>query len=363
MDAAAVHAGLVTVDTHVDIPWPPGPSAFEDGPRRVDVPKMRRGGLGAACFAAYVGQGPRTAEGHAAARERAFSMLDAIVELRLGAPSPALCGHSADQEGPWDVGPLRPFPQGRGEEVRVCSTADAVEGAKRDGVTAVIPCVENGYSVGEDLGVLAAFRAKGAVYLTLTHNGHNALADSSNPRKDLGDAETLHGGLSGLGREAVAELNRLGMLVDISHVSTQGALQAAMLSKTPVVATHSCIKALCDVPRNASDLLLDALRDCRGMVNITAVPSFLKKGGKAEEVTVSDFVDHVEYAVKRIGLAHVGISSDFDGGGGFSGWRDAGESGNVTAELIRRGFDVAEIGQLWGGNFLRLMREAEDGAA
>ena len=336
MDAVAVHAGLVTVDTHVDIPWPPGPSAFEDGPRRVDLPKMRRGGLGAACFAAYVGQGPRTAEGHAAARERALSMLDAIVEL--GAP-----------------------PEGEGG-VRVCSSADAIEQAKRDGVTAVIPCVENGYSMGEDLAVLAAFRAKGAVYLTLTHNGHNALSDSSNPRKDLGDAETLHGGLSGLGREAVAELNRLGMLVDISHVSLQGALQAAMLSKTPVVATHSCIRALCDVPRNASDLLLDALRDCRGMVNITAVPSFLKKGGKADEVTVADFVDHVEYAVKRIGLAHVGISSDFDGGGGFSGWRDAGESGNVTAELIARGFGVAEIGQLWGGNFLRLMREAEDGA-
>lgn len=329
MDAAALHAGLVTVDTHVDIPWPPGPSVLEDGPRRVDFPKMRRGGLGAVCFAAYVPQGPRTPEGHAAAAERALAMLDAIVAMGEGG-------------------------------ARICATADAIEAAKHDGELAVIPAVENGYAMGEDLGLLAQFRARGARYLTLTHNGHNALADSSNPRRDLDDAETLHDGLSPLGREAVAELNRLGMLVDVSHVSLQGALQAAMLSKTPVLATHSCIKTLCDVPRNADDQLLDALRDCNGMVNITAVPSFLKRGAKADQVTVADYVDHVDYAVQRIGLAHVGISSDFDGGGGFSGWRDAGESANLTAELVARGYGAAEIGQLWGGNFLRLLRAAEE---
>ena len=328
MDPAALHRSLCTVDTHIDIPWPPGPDAFTDGPRRVDIPKMRRGGLAAGCFAAYVPQGPRTPEGHAAAAERALAMLDAIAGLD-------------------------------GADARVCITADAVEAAKRDGIPAVIPCVENGYAMGEDLALLARFREKGARYLTLTHNGHNALCDSSNPRKDLGDAETLHGGLSGLGREAIPELNRLGILVDISHISRGAAIQAAMLSKTPVLATHSCIRALCDVPRNADDLLLDALRDCRGMINITAVPSFLKRGAKADAVTVADYVDHLDYAVKRIGLGHVGISSDFDGGGGFSGWHDAGESANLTAELVRRGYDAAEIAQLWGGNFLRLLREAE----
>jgi membrane dipeptidase len=328
-DAAAIHAGLVSIDTHIDIPWPPGPSAFEDGPRRVDIPKMRRGGMAAGCFAAYIPQGPRTPEGHQAAAERTLAMLDAIAAMA-------------------------------GETSRVCISADEIEAAKRDGVAAIVPCIENGYAMGEDLGLLAQFRAKGARYLTLTHNGHNALCDSSNPRRDLGDADTLNNGLSDLGKAAIAELNRLGMLVDISHVSRQAALQAAMLSKTPVLATHSCIRALCDVPRNADDLLLDALRDCRGMINITAVPSFLKKGGKADQVTVSDYVDHVDYAVQRIGLAHVGISSDFDGGGGFSGWRDASASGNVTAELVRRGYDAAEIAQLWGGNFLRLLREAEE---
>ena len=327
MDAAALHRSLVTIDTHVDIPWPAGPVFEEDGPRRVDLPKMVRGGLGAVCFAAYVPQGPCTPEGHAAATERALAMLDAIGAM--------------------------------GERGRLVTTADGIEAAKRDGVAAVIPCVENGYAMGEELHRLAEFRAKGAIYLTLTHNGHNALADSSNPRRDLGDADTLHNGLSGLGRDAVAELNRLGMLIDVSHVSVQGALQAAMLSKTPVLATHSCVQELCHVPRNAPDMLLDALRDCGGMINITAVPSFLKAGGKADQVTVADFVDHLDYAVKRVGLAHVGISSDFDGGGGFSGWRDAGESANLTAELVTRGYDAAEIGQLWGGNFLRLLRLAE----
>ena len=330
-DAAALHEGLVTIDTHIDIPWPPGPSAFEDGPRRVDLPKMRRGGLGAGCFAAYVPQGPRTPEEYKAAGERALAMLDAIEAMS-------------------------------GEGSRICTTADEIEAAKRGGVLAIMPVVENGHAIGEDLGMLARFRAKGARYLTLTHNGHNLLADSSNPRKDLQDEETLHGGLSTFGREAVAEMNRLGMMVDVSHVSLQGALQAARVSRTPVVATHSCVRALCDVPRNAADQLLDALRDCVGMVNITAVPSFVKKGAKADQVTVSDYVDHIDYVVQRVGLAHAGISSDFDGGGGFDGWRDAGESANLTAELVRRGYSAAEIAQLWGGNFLRLLRAAEKAA-
>lgn len=335
MDAAALHATLLALDTHIDIPWPAGPDFFADSPRdqtgrRVDLPKMRAGGMKAGCFAAYVPQGPRTPEGWEAAGSRALVMLDAINAM----------GHDGG--------------------TRVASTADEIEAAHRDGATVIIPAVENGHAMGDDLGMLAAFRAKGARYLTLTHNGHNALADSSNPRKDLGDAETLHGGLSELGRAAVHELNRLGMLVDISHVSAQGALQAAMLSRTPVLATHSCVRALCDVPRNVDDLMLDALRDCEGMVNITAVPSFVRPGGRGDGVTVSDYVDHIDYVVKRCGLAHVGISSDFDGGGGFSGWRDASESGNLTAELVQRGYGAAEIAALWGGNFLRLLRRAEE---
>ncbi|MDT7952569.1 MAG: dipeptidase [Acetobacteraceae bacterium] len=337
-EAAALHHAIVTIDTHIDIPWPHGPDPFVDLPRgkearRVDLPKMRRGGLGAGCFAAYVPQGPRDAVGLRAASERALAMLDAINAM-------------GRTEG--DLAAV------------VTDTADAIEQARRDGILAIIPCVENGHAMGEDLGLLAEFRARGARYMTLTHNGHNLLADSSNPRADLGDAATLHGGLSELGRAAIAELNRLGMLVDISHVSQQAALQAAMLSKTPVVATHSCVRALCDVPRNVDDLMLEAIRDCEGLVNVTAVPSFVRKSGKAAEVSVADYVDHIDYIVRRAGLAHAGISSDFDGGGGFSGWHDAADSQNITAELLRRGYGASEIAALWGGNFLRLLRRAEE---
>ncbi len=335
-DAAALHASLLTIDTHVDIPWPTGPDPFESSARVLEFPKMVAGGLRAVCLAAYVPQGPRTPEGYNAASARALAMLDAIGST----------GRTAN-----------------GITVRITPTVDEIEAAQRDGVLAVVPCVENGHAMGEDLALLAQFRARGARYMTLTHNGHNALADSSNPRQDLGDGETLHNGLSDLGREAVAELNRLGMLVDISHVSKQAALQAAMLSKTPVLATHSSVRALCDVPRNVDDMMLDALRDCGGMVNITAVPAFVRPQGKADTVTVQDFCDHVDYVVTRIGLAHCGIGSDFDGGGGMEGWRNVAENPKLTAELMRRGYGHAELVALWGGNFLRLLRVAEESAA
>ena len=327
-DPADIHRRLLTVDTHVDIPWPEGASFFEDGRRRVDLPKLQRGGVAAVCLAAYVPQGPRTPAGHAAAHGRAMAMLRAIA------------GHGHDG-------------------ARVCASVGEIRAARADGVTAIVPAVENGYAAGGDPARIADFRALGACYMTLTHNGHNDFADSSNPRADLGDGPEAHGGLSEAGRAAIAEMNRLGMMVDIAHVSKPAMLQAAAASRSPVLSTHSCIRALCDNPRNLDDEQLDALRDVGGVVQITAVPSFLRKGLKAEEVTVGDYVDHLDYAVRRIGLAHVGISSDFDGGGGFTGWRDAGESANLTAELLRRGYDEAAIGALWGGNFLRVLAAAE----
>jgi membrane dipeptidase len=331
-EQARLHGGVLTIDTHIDIPWPTGPSAFEDGPRCVDLPKMRRGGLAAGCFAAYVPQGKRDAEGHVAAGGRALAMLRFIQGL----------------DGP---------------EARVVDTASGIEAAFAEGTSAIIPAVENGYAMGLDLAMLAKFRALGARYMTLTHNGHNELADSSNPRNDLGDRTEEHGGLSALGRAAIEEMNRLGMLVDVSHVSRAAMLQATALSRTPVVATHSCMRALCDHPRNLDDGQLDALAQAGGVVQVTAVPSFLRRHGRVESVRVADFVDHVVHAVQRVGVAHVGISSDFDGGGGFSGWRNAAESPNITAELVARGFGHTEIAALWGGNFLRLLRLAEDAAA
>ncbi len=332
-DPTDVHRSILTLDSHIDIPWPGGPEddfLADTSRRRVDLPKMRRGGLRAGCFAAYIPQGRRDATGYEAARNRVLAMLDAIV------------GMGRDATG-----------------VRVCASADAIEGAHRDDAVAIVPAVENGHAIGEDLELLRACRDKGACYVTLTHNGHNALADSSIPRRDLGDAETLHGGLSPLGHEAVAEMNRLGLLIDVSHLSRQAMLQAAMRSRTPVVATHSCVRALCDHPRNLDDTQLDALRDTEGLIQITAMPSFLKPKAGPTQASVADFVDHLDYVVRRIGAAHVGISSDFDGGGAISGWNDASESSAVTAELVRRGYGHAEIDAFWSGNFLRLMRCAE----
>jgi membrane dipeptidase len=280
-----------------------------------------------------VPQAARTPAGEQIAFERAIAMLRTINAM----------GRSQD-----------------GITARVATTAAAIEAARRDGVLAIVPAVENGFAAGGELSRLAQFRALGARYLTMTHNGHNALADSCNPRKDLNDVPEEHGGLSPLGRAAIAELNRLGMLVDVAHVSRASMLQAAEASRTPVVSTHSCIRALCDHPRNMDDAQLDALRDVGGVIQITAVPSFLKKDAKADQVTTADFADHVDYAVRRIGIEHVGISSDFDGGGGFSGWMNAADSPNITAELHRRGYDRAALAALWGGNFLRALRIAEE---
>ena len=336
MDAEAIHRACLTLDSHIDIPWPHDQDPFQSTQRHVDLPKMRAGQLDAGCFVAYVPQGPCNLQGFRQARERAIAMLQTISGM------------------------------GRSEanlSARVCATADAIESAKSEGVLAVVPAVENGHAIGDDFSALAHMRAFGAVYLTLTHNGHNALADSAIPRRDLGDPDELHGGLSGLGREAIIEMNRLGLLVDVSHLSRKSMLQAAMASRVPVVATHSCVSRICPHPRNLDDVQLDALRDSEGLIQITAMPYFLRPKGRIDGVGVADLVDHVVYVVDRCGLAHVGMSSDFDGGGGLKDWQDASQSGNVTAELVKRGFSAHEIGALWSGNFLRLMRRAEALAA
>lgn len=293
---------------------------------------MQRGGISAACLVAYVPQVTRSPASEDAAFQRAIAMLQRINDM------PA-------QDSPYPV--------------RICPSADAIEAAKRDGVLGIVPCVENGFAIGTDIGRIAALRALGAVYMTLTHNGHNALADSCNPRRDLGDREAEHGGLSALGRAAVAAMNRAGMLVDVAHVSRDTMVQAAEVSRAPVVSTHSCVSALCDHSRNMTDWQLDVIRDVKGVVQITAVSAFIKPNARPDEVTVADFCDHIDHAVRRIGIDHVGISSDFDGGGGFSDWNDAGMSMNVTAELLRRGYDRGALEKLWGGNFLRCMRAAE----
>jgi membrane dipeptidase len=335
-DPVSLHRSLLTLDTHIDIPWPTGPDPFTDGPRKVDLPKMLRGGLSGGCFAAYVPQAARTPASEQVAFERAVAMLGAIRRMAAGAP---------------------------GVPARLTVTAAEVARAREDGVLAVIPVVENGFAIGTDLARLGRLRGLGARYLTLTHNGHNALGDSAIPRADLGERSAEHGGLSQFGRVAIAEMNRLGMLVDVAHVARATMLDAADASRTPVFSSHSCVAALCEHPRNMENGQLDVLREVGGVIQITAVSAFLKPGARPEQVTVADFADHIDYAVQRIGIEHVGISSDFDGGGGFSDWNDAGDCPHITAELARRGYDRAALALLWGGNFLRLLRIAEAAAA
>ncbi len=333
--AAALHHSLFTIDTHVDFPWPNPQSPAEETDRCVDFGKMRAGGISATVFVAYVQQGPRTPEGHAASGAQVESMLRTIHSFAASATTiPA----------------------------KVAATTSELAANHKAGVLSLVPAVENGYGMGEDLSRLALWRSLGARYLTITHNGHNALADAAIPLPALGDAEALHGGLSDLGVAAIAELNRLGMLIDVSHSSKASMLQAAEVSRTPVVATHSCMRSLCDHPRNLDDAQLDVIRDVGGVVQVTSVPSFLKKGAKIEDVTVATFVDHIDYAVKRIGVEHVGIGSDFDGGGHVQGWMNTADSPAITVELLKRGYDRAAIAAIWGGNFLRVMKQAEEKA-
>jgi len=329
-DAARIHAETLTLDTHVDIPWPAMSDPATATTRCVDFGKMRAGGLKAVVFIAYVPQGPLTAEGHAAASARAEAMLLALRDT---------AGET----------PMRR---------RLVTTPDELEACAAAGDLAVLLAVENGYAMGEDLSRLARWRELGAIYLTVTHDGHNALSDSARPKPALGDGPTLHGGLSALGRAAVREMNRVGLMVDVSHVAKPAMLEAASLSTTPVVATHACCHELRPHPRNLDAEQLRALRDCGGLIQVTAVPSFLVAPGPDghARATIRDYVDHVDHAVQRIGLDHVGLSSDFDGGGGFPGWMDASTTGAVTEELHRRGYGAREIGLLWSGNFLRVWR-------
>lgn len=329
-----IHAATLTLDTHIDIRWPDPPDATTETDRRVDFPKMQRGGLKAAVFIAYTPQGRRDAEGLAAAAARADAMLH---HIRARA---------------------------NGTTRRFCATASEMEAAHAAGALAVLSAVENGNALARDLSRLKLWRDLGAIYLTLTHDGHNDLADAARPKPDLGDGAAEHGGLSALGRDAVREMNRIGLLVDVSHSAKSSMMQAAALSRAPVVATHSCCRALCDHPRNLDDEQLDMLRATGGLVQITALDSFLRAappGGKSP-ATVKDMVDHVDYAVQRIGIDHVGLSSDFDGGGGIPGWADASQTMNLTAELVARGYGAREIDLLWSGNFRRLMRVAASAA-
>jgi membrane dipeptidase len=385
--ARAIHWRTLTLDTHKDIRDSlAAESASSDvaavrddprrwGPQQVDFQKMRAGGLDCAFYIVYVGQGSLDAEGYARAKAQALAKFDAIERQARRFPADIVLARTPD-----DV--LRGVAEGK-----------------------LVSCIgiENGYAMGEDLTLIPEFHRRGARYMSITHNGHSQLGDSNTP------AEPLHGGLSELGRRAIEEMNRLGIMVDVSHSGKATTMQAIAHSKAPVLASHSGVRALCDHPRNLDDEQLRALAAKRGVLQCVAFDSYVVDGAARDEAiaaaraelglpprqrfnrvdpatedqakltelrkrvadielkhpraTVADLVDHIDHAVKVMGIEHVAISSDFDGGGGILGWRDASETFNVTLELVRRGYSEESIQKLWSGNTLRLWREVAKQAA
>jgi membrane dipeptidase len=227
--------------------------------------------------------------------------------------------------------------------------------------------VENAYPIGGDLSNIEKFYDLGGRYMSLAHNGHNQLSDSNTGESD---GVYWHGGLSELGRFAIKEMNRLGMMIDISHPSKDSIMQTLELSRAPVIASHSSARALTNHSRNLDDEMLLALKENGGVVQTVAFGTYVSELRRAHwasgasfadapPATVSDFVDHIEYMIDLIGIEHVGISSDFDGGGGLSGWNDASETFNVTAELVRRGYNEEQIAMMWSGNLLRVLDDVQ----
>ena len=391
--ARGIHERVITLDTHADIDtdnFTLDNNYTEDLDTQVNIPKMRAGGLDVAWFIVYTGQGELTEEGYAAAYANAIDKFDAIHRL-------------AEEIAP--------------DEIELAYTSADVRRIAGEGKLVAMIGIENAYPIAEDLSRIEEFYLRGGRYMSLAHNGHNQLSDSH-----TGEANNdyLHGGLSDLGKAALLEMNRLGIMVDISHPSRAAIHDMLDLSQAPVIASHSSARALTNNTRNIDDETLLRIRENGGVVQTVAFTnyvsearrSFIEEGrarltaqiaeemnfelltpaqvaalpamiateyneqmealnsqlfsrlnaevnSQAPAATVSDFVDHIDYMVDLIGLEHVGISSDFDGGGGIEGWSDASETFNVTLELVRRGYSEEEIGMLWSGNLLRVLDEVQ----
>ena len=377
--AKAIQSRILTVDTHVDIPANFGSPAYDmmkPGPRgqQVHLPTMTSGGLDAPFLIVFVGQGERTTSGYAKALADAFTKFAAI--------------HKLTEET---------YP----DKIELARTAADARRIRAAGKKVALIGVENGYPIGKDVRLLDQFHDYGASYFGLVHNGHNDLGDSSQPDKAKMEPAAEWNGLSPLGRQVVARLNALGIMVDISHSSDKTTLDIIAASKAPVIASHSAVNGVSLHARNMSDAALVALGKSGGVAQIVAFDPYLKvtppektaaidalqkemgldgpgalNRASADQLkaydarmaeihtkwpkaNVKDLVDNIDYAVKKIGVDHVGISSDFNGGGGIDGWNDASETFNVTLELVRRGYTEEQIGKIWGGNLLRVMDDVQ----
>ncbi|MGB7786482.1 MAG: dipeptidase [Salinimicrobium sp.] len=390
--AHRIHDEVITIDTHNDINvdnFTDEKNYTQDLDTQVNLPKMEEGGMDVTWLIVYTDQGDLNAAGYKKAYENAMSKFKAIHRL-------------TEELAPSKIG--------------LATSSQEVRDLVAQGKKVAMIGVENGYSIGTDVKNVKKFYDLGARYMSLSHNGHSQLCDSNTGEKD---DKWLHNGLSALGKDVIKEMNRLGMMIDVSHPSKESMRQMIELSKAPIIASHSSARALCNHSRNLDDEQLQWLIKNGGVVQTVAFDSYLNtqkhnaydaavkkvytevgekigfkmmewedikkmepdarkhyyeqyrqvqklakpKVAKLKEkippVDVSDFVDHIDYLVKKIGIDHVGISSDFDGGGGVEGWSDASESYNVTLELLKRGYSEEEIAKLWGENLLRVMDEVE----
>jgi membrane dipeptidase len=368
--ANKIHASVLTVDTHCDTPINLIRTDFDLGVKHndgcVDFPRMKEGGLDAEFFAVYIGQGPRDDSSFNKVHKRALDIFGAIHKNVEKNSSIAELAYSAD---------------------------DAYRIKKADKIAAFIG-VENGYPIGKDISRVKQYYDLGARYITLSHSRNNDICDSSTDPKG---AE--NNGLSSFGTEVVKEMNRLGMMVDVSHISDKSFYDVLKVSRAPVIASHSSCRALCENQRNIDDKMLLALKGNGGVIQICILSNYLKTPepnpeleAKLQEIrqkygdsnalseeqkrlmrkefneierkyekyaTVKDAVDHIDHVVQVIGIDYVGIGTDFDGGGGIDGCRTVADMKNITIELLRRRYSKQDIAKIWGGNIMRVFRKVE----
>jgi membrane dipeptidase len=379
--ARAIDARVLKIDAHTDVLLPGAPELnYSPGhTSRTDLDNLRSGGIGAVAFAIAVGPGPRTPQGTKAARAE------------------------ADAKLAW----IQSYVEEHSDSVALALSANDIERIHAAGKVAVIESFLNARSIGSDISAIDTFYGQGVRLFGLTHAGNNEWADSSRP---TGEPAIEHHGLSALGKRAVARLNKLGVIIDVSQLTPEGVLQVIALSKAPVIASHSDVRALVDNSRNLSDAELDAIGRNGGVVHLTAFNPYLRPlsadfdaqaavlrqkfglppttrhgpigaeegidtlpadklrafttefRGLMPKATLDDYVNQIDYIVKRVGIDHVGIGTDFNHGAGIAGFNDEADAPNVTRELLRRGYSEDDIRKIWGGNFLRVFRAVESTA-
>lgn len=369
-----IHHRAIVIDTHTDTPMTLINGQFNLAERhdppdsRVDFPRLQEGDVDAVFFALYTGQRERTPENYKEAYRLANSMLDSTL---------AATGRNRETTG-------------------IATGTDEIVKLSKQGKTAVCLGMENGFPLAREISRVGEFYEKGVRYITLCHTSNNDICDSSTD--PMGEENS---GLSTFGREVVGEMNRLGMIIDVSHISDRALRDVLDISKAPVIASHSSVRSLCDHPRNLSDDLIKALAMKGGVVQICILGAYIvpedttsENYRKMEELrikynnwqykndierkaawgawdsinnhyppklpTIAQAVDHIDHVVKLVGIDYVGIGSDFDGGGGLADCADVADFPKITAELVKRGYSRKDIARIWGGNFLRVFKAVEE---